>query len=57
LRRMEYWAETLAEQWRAGRDVFAYFNNDPEGMAVINAQELRRLIIASIEGRSRQRMR
>ncbi|HEX4913808.1 MAG TPA: DUF72 domain-containing protein [Vicinamibacterales bacterium] len=57
LRRMEYWAETLAGQWRAGRDVFAYFNNDPEGMAVINAQELRRLLIASIEGRSRQRMR
>ena len=57
LRRMEYWAATLGEQWRAGRDVFAYFNNDPEGMAVINAQELRALMIASIEGRGSRRMR
>jgi uncharacterized protein YecE (DUF72 family) len=57
LRRLEHWAATLAEQWRAGRDVFAYFNNDPEGMAVINAQELRALMIASIEGRGRRRMR
>ena len=56
-RRMEYWAATLGEQWRAGRDVFAYFNNDPEGMAVINAQELRALMIASIEGRGSRRMR
>ena len=26
-----------------GTDVFAYFNNDPEGMAVINALELKSL--------------
>lgn len=39
--RIVRWAERLAEQWRAGRDVYAYFNNDPEGMAVFNAQELR----------------
>lgn len=57
LRRMEYWAETLGEQHRAGRDVFAYFNNDPEGMALINAQELRTLMVESIEGRKTRRMR
>ena len=48
-RRMQYWADVLAEQWRGGRDVFAYFNNDPEGMAVINAQELRAFIIARLQ--------
>lgn len=54
-KRLKSWATRLAEQWRAGRDVFAYFNNDPEGMAVINAQELRALVIAEIEGDARQR--
>ena len=39
--RIDRWAGVLAEQWRGGRDVYAYFNNDPEGMAVFNAQELR----------------
>ena len=39
--RIARWAGVLAEQWRGGRDVYAYFNNDPEGMAVFNAQELR----------------
>jgi uncharacterized protein YecE (DUF72 family) len=56
-RRIESWAAQLAAQWCAGRDVFAYFNNDPEGMAVINAQELRAMMIGSIEGRTRRRMR
>jgi uncharacterized protein YecE (DUF72 family) len=40
-RRIDDWAGRLAEHWRGGRDVYAYFNNDPEGMAVFNAQELR----------------
>jgi uncharacterized protein YecE (DUF72 family) len=48
-RRMEQWAGCLSEQWREGRDVFAYFNNDPEGMAPINALELRTLMMARIE--------
>jgi uncharacterized protein YecE (DUF72 family) len=48
-RRMDDWAARLSEQWREGRDVFAYFNNDPEGMAPINAQELRALMTARIE--------
>jgi uncharacterized protein YecE (DUF72 family) len=57
LRRIESWAAQLTEQWRAGHDVFAYFNNDPEGMAVLNAEELRASMIDSIEGRGRRRMR
>jgi uncharacterized protein YecE (DUF72 family) len=40
-RRIDDWAARLAEQSREGRDLYAYFNNDPEGMAVFNAQELR----------------
>lgn len=47
-RRLAEWASILAAQWRAGRDVFAYFNNDPEGMAVINAHELRALLRRAI---------
>jgi hypothetical protein len=49
---MQYWAEVFAAQWRAGRDVFAYFNNDPEGMAVVNARELRALTIARLQEES-----
>ena len=49
VRRMQFWADVLAEQCRAGRDVFAYFNNDPEGMAVINARELRSLLTARLQ--------
>jgi uncharacterized protein YecE (DUF72 family) len=56
-RRLEHWGATLAEQWRAGRDVYAYFNNDPEGMAVINAKELRTIVINSIEDGRKRRMR
>lgn len=37
-------ADRLIEMHARGRDVFAYFNNDPEGMAVFNASELRELI-------------
>lgn len=55
VRRLQNWADRLAEQWRAGRDVFAYFNNDPEGMAVINAQELRAFMISAIDGEVKQR--
>jgi uncharacterized protein YecE (DUF72 family) len=48
-RRMQYWADLLAAQWRGGRGVFAYFNNDPEGMAVINARELRSFTVTRLE--------
>ena len=44
--RIERWAARLWELSRDGRDVFAYFNNDPEGMAVFNARELKSLVAA-----------
>jgi uncharacterized protein YecE (DUF72 family) len=34
------WAARLADEWRAGRDVYAYFNNDHEGHAVADARWL-----------------
>ncbi len=37
-------AARLLELHEEGRDVFAYFNNDPEGMAVFNAHELKESI-------------
>ena len=48
-RRMEHWAGRLFEQWCEGRDLYAYFNNDPQGMAPINAGELREMLTAAIE--------
>jgi uncharacterized protein YecE (DUF72 family) len=40
------WAERI-RGWRAeGRDVFAYFNNDEQGFAVLNALRLRELAAA-----------
>ncbi|HYE87411.1 MAG TPA: DUF72 domain-containing protein [Vicinamibacterales bacterium] len=43
LSRLETWARRLTD---ARCDVYAYFNNDPEGMAVFNAQEMRELVSA-----------
>jgi uncharacterized protein YecE (DUF72 family) len=34
------WAARLAADWRAGRDVYAYFNNDPEAIATHDARRL-----------------
>ena len=48
--RLDRWATRLYEQTRAGRDVYAYFNNDPEGMAVFNARELRSLMATRARG-------
>ena len=48
--RIERWAARLCEQAQAGRDVFAYFNNDPEGMAVFNALELRSRVTPRLRG-------
>lgn len=39
-----WWAERLREWDRAGKDVFAYFNNDGYGNAVRNAIDLRTLV-------------
>jgi len=38
------WAERLAERARSGQRVFAYFNNDPNAVAVGNALTLREAI-------------
>ena len=48
IERLDRWAGRLAETYREGKAVYAYFNNDPEGMAVVNAQELRALVTARI---------
>ena len=39
-----WWADRIREWAGAGRDVYAYFNNDGDGNAVRNAEELRRLV-------------
>ncbi|MBT2481472.1 DUF72 domain-containing protein [Streptomyces sp. ISL-94] len=38
------WAERIADAWPAEADVFAYFNNDPGGAAVVDARAFRRLV-------------
>ena len=42
----------LCEQYRAGRDVFAYFNNDIGGMAPANARRLRDQLVARLSVRA-----
>ena len=49
LDRLDRWAAYLAEQHQDGKPVYAYFNNDPEGMAVANARELKSLVDARID--------
>jgi uncharacterized protein YecE (DUF72 family) len=41
---LQWWAERIGEWLSDGRDVWVYFNNDLEGNAVRNAQQLRRLV-------------
>jgi uncharacterized protein YecE (DUF72 family) len=43
-RQLHRWAHRLAEQMQTGRQVFAYFNNDPDAAAVANASSLRSAI-------------
>lgn len=42
------WAEKMAAHLAAGRDVYAYFNNDAGGYAVANARELKELLTAVV---------
>ena len=42
---LRWWADRLREWAAAGRDVYAYFNNDGHGHAVRNAQALRGLLL------------
>jgi uncharacterized protein YecE (DUF72 family) len=43
---LDRWAERLAGEWSAGRDVYAYFNNDPGAVATENALSLRARVCA-----------
>jgi len=38
---LDAWADRLGAEWRAGREVYAYFNNDPDAVATMNARTLR----------------
>lgn len=38
------WADLIRLYMKGGLDVYAYFNNDAEGYAVINAKELREMV-------------
>jgi uncharacterized protein YecE (DUF72 family) len=38
------WADWIADQARSGREVWAYFNNDPEAHAIADAQTLRAMV-------------
>ena len=46
--RLERWASVLAEQWTSGRQVYAYFNNDPDAVATENALTLRRFVLGKV---------
>ncbi|MEU7062128.1 DUF72 domain-containing protein [Streptomyces sp. NPDC046161] len=41
------WAGRIADAWPARADVFAYFNNDPGGAAVRDAEAFRRMVGAA----------
>jgi uncharacterized protein YecE (DUF72 family) len=41
---LAWWADRVREWEASGREVFAYFNNDGDGNAVRNAEDLRRII-------------
>ncbi|MDQ3733672.1 MAG: DUF72 domain-containing protein [Actinomycetota bacterium] len=41
---LRWWADRIREWERAGKDVFAYFNNDGHGHAVRNAETLQGLL-------------
>jgi uncharacterized protein YecE (DUF72 family) len=43
--RLKHWASVVAEPWKSGRQVYAYFNNDPDAVATENALTLRRLLL------------
>ncbi|MEV8536734.1 DUF72 domain-containing protein [Streptomyces sp. NPDC051211] len=44
------WAERIADTWPPEADVYAYFNNDPGGAAVVDARSFRRLTAAPQAG-------
>lgn len=42
---LDRWAHRLSEQWHEGKAVYAYFNNDPDAVATMNAKTLRERLI------------
>ncbi|MFG2715497.1 DUF72 domain-containing protein [Streptomyces goshikiensis] len=44
------WADRIADTWPRDADVYAYFNNDPGGAAVADAQAFRRLVTGRVNG-------
>ena len=49
-RSLDRWAARLAEQWQDDREVYAYFNNDPDGVAPGDARRLRQALAQRITG-------
>jgi uncharacterized protein YecE (DUF72 family) len=47
-RHLDRWARRLVEQWRDGRSIHVYFNNDPDAAAARNATTLRLYLHALI---------
>jgi uncharacterized protein YecE (DUF72 family) len=43
------WAGRLADRWRDGTDIYAYFNNDPGAAATRNAAQLRRALLSRLQ--------
>jgi uncharacterized protein YecE (DUF72 family) len=43
---LKRWASILGNQWNRGRELYAYFNNDPDAVATENALALRRFVLA-----------
>jgi uncharacterized protein YecE (DUF72 family) len=41
---LQWWSERMGEWMDQGRDVYAYFNNDPHGNALHDADRLKRLL-------------
>ena len=39
-----YWAERIAASAATGRDIYIYFNNDPDCHAIYNAFRLREML-------------
>jgi uncharacterized protein YecE (DUF72 family) len=42
------WADRLVAKWQAGQDVYAYFNNDPDAVATMNARTLQQMCRARV---------
>lgn len=43
-RALKRWAARLADEWKDGKAIYAYFNNDPDAVATENARRLKRFL-------------